>query len=151
MTIATNGRPTGAIIITGSLYSEVLHFYAHQMQSLDARRFEDYAASFTESGVFRHSPHAEPAVGRPAIVQELVDFHRKYDPATVRRRHWFNQIALTAQCDGTVKSTAYALVTTIRPGERPEINPSCLVHDVLAVEGTTVRVASRLITHDHIF
>ncbi|MEU9031031.1 nuclear transport factor 2 family protein [Streptomyces sp. NPDC048383] len=137
--------------VSTDLYSQVLHFYAHQMQALDARRFEEYAASFTEDGVFLHSPGAEPARTRPGIVRELVEFHKKYDGQQVRRRHWFNQVALEHQEDGTLKSTAYALVTTVRPGGQPEINPSCLVHDVLVVEDGEVRIASRLITHDQVF
>jgi actinorhodin biosynthesis protein ActVIA len=142
---------TAPIVVTSELYAQVLHFYAHQMQHLDARRFEEYAASFAEDGVFQHSPGAEPAVSRDAIVRELVEFHKKYDPATVRRRHWFNQVALEAQADGTVKSTVYALVATIRPGAQPEINPSCLVHDTLVVEDGEILLKSRLITHDQVF
>ncbi|MGW0792639.1 nuclear transport factor 2 family protein [Streptomyces sp. NPDC002911] len=138
-------------VVTSDLYAQVLHFYAHQMQHLDARRFEEYAASFTEDGVFQHSPGAEPAVSRPAIVRELVEFHEKYDAATVRRRHWFNQVALEAQPDGTVRSTAYALVVTVRPDSKPEITPSCLVHDTLVIDGGEIRLKSRLITHDQVF
>ncbi|MFF7726124.1 nuclear transport factor 2 family protein [Streptomyces sp. NPDC008001] len=133
------------------LHSQVQHFYAHQMHHLDARRFEEYAATFTEDGVFQHSPGAEPAVGHAGIVEELVNFHKKFDGDPVTRRHWFNQIALDPQDDGTVKSTVYALVVTVRPGGKPEINPSCTVHDTLVVTEGEVRLKSRLITHDQVF
>jgi len=133
------------------LHSQVQHFYAHQMHHLDNRRFEEYAATFTEDGVFQHSPGAEPARGRAAIVRELVEFHKKFDGDPVRRRHWFNQIALEPQADGTVRSTVYALVVTVRPGGKPEINPSCTVHDVLVVDGDHIRLKSRLVTHDQVF
>ncbi|MBT2383933.1 nuclear transport factor 2 family protein [Streptomyces sp. ISL-11] len=133
------------------LYARVQHFYAHQMQALDAGRFEEYALTFTESGTFQHSPSAEPARGRAAIVAELVRFHERFADDPVQRRHWFNHIALTPLHDGAVRSTVYALVVTVRPGRRePEIAPSCVVHDVLETGGDAVLTRSRSITHDQL-
>ncbi|MFJ9430294.1 nuclear transport factor 2 family protein [Streptomyces sp. NPDC101490] len=133
------------------LHSLVQHFYAHQMHHLDHRRFEEYAATFTEDGEFQHSPGIEPARGRAGIVRELVAFHKKFDGDPVRRRHWFNQIALDPRPDGTVHSTVYALVVTVRPGGKPEISPSCTVHDVLVVDGGRPALKSRVISHDQVF
>ncbi|MFD8571787.1 nuclear transport factor 2 family protein [Streptomyces sp. NPDC059639] len=133
------------------VYAQVQHFYAHQMQALDGGRFADYAATFCEDGSFQHSPGAEPAVGREAIVDELVAFHRRFENDPVQRRHWFNHIALEEQPDGSLQSTVYALVVTVRPGGKPEIAPSCVVHDVLVVEGDAVHTRSRLVTHDQMF
>ncbi|MCX4906893.1 nuclear transport factor 2 family protein [Streptomyces sp. NBC_00878] len=137
--------------VLAELYARVQHFYAHQMQALDALRFEEYAATFTKDGTFQHSPGVEPAVGRDGIVAELVAFHKRFDDDPVRRRHWFNHIALVPQADGALRSTVYALVVTVRPGARPEIAPSCLVHDVLVVEDDAVRLRSRRIEHDQMF
>ncbi|MGA4838278.1 nuclear transport factor 2 family protein [Streptomyces sp. G45] len=137
--------------VTAELYARVQHFYAHQMQALDAGRFEDYAATFTKDGVFQHSPGAEPAVGRDGIVAELIAFHRRFDGDPVRRRHWFNHIALAPLADGSLRSTVYALVVTVRPGGRPEIAPSCLVHDELVVEEGAIELRSRRIEHDQMF
>ncbi|MGW1911490.1 nuclear transport factor 2 family protein [Streptomyces sp. NPDC002076] len=133
------------------LYAQVQHFYAHQMQALDGLRFEDYAATFTEDGTFQHSPGAEPARTRPGIVRELMEFHKRFENDPVRRRHWFNHIALEPQSDGSIRSTVYALVVTVRPGGKPEIAPSCVVHDVLEVAGDQVLTRSRLVTHDQMF
>ncbi|GHH70754.1 hypothetical protein GCM10018781_31010 [Kitasatospora indigofera] len=133
------------------LYAQVQHFYAHQMQALDGGRFEEYAATFTPDGSFQHSPGAEPAVGRAGIVHELVEFHKRFEGDPVQRRHWFNHIALEPQPDGSVRSTVYALVVTVRPGGKPEIAPSCVVHDVLEVDGEGVLLRSRLVTHDQMF
>ncbi|MFI9364417.1 nuclear transport factor 2 family protein [Kitasatospora sp. NPDC053057] len=132
------------------LYSQVQHFYAHQMQALDGGRFEDYAATFTEDGTFQHSPGAEPAVGRAGIVAELVRFHERFADDPVQRRHWFNHIALEEQADGSIRSTVYALVVTVRPGGVPVIAPSCVVHDVLEASGDGVLLRSRLVTHDQL-
>ncbi|MFJ9903605.1 nuclear transport factor 2 family protein [Streptomyces sp. NPDC101152] len=141
---------TEALVRT-DLYAQVQHFYAHQMQALDAGRFEDYARTFTEDGVFQHSPGVEPAVTRPGIVAELIAFQRRFENDPVQRRHWFNHIALTPQPDGIVLSTVYALVVTVRPGSKPEIAPSCVVHDILECTEEGILTRSRRITHDQMF
>ncbi|MEV7279138.1 nuclear transport factor 2 family protein [Streptomyces sp. NPDC093111] len=137
--------------VSTDLYSEVTQFYAHQMQALDSGRFEDYAATFTPDGTFQHSPQADPAAGREAIVAELVRFHERFADDPVRRRHWFNHVALTPREDGAFDSTVYALVVTVRPGGKPDISPSCVVHDVLVREEGGVLTRSRLVTHDQVF
>ncbi|MEV7088425.1 nuclear transport factor 2 family protein [Streptomyces sp. NPDC093085] len=146
---------TGMADVTGvttDLYTRVQQFYAVQMQALDGGRFEEYAATFTKDGSFQHSPNAEPAVGRDGIVTELVAFHKRYDGDPVQRRHWFNQIVLEPRADGSLQSTVYALVVTVRPGGTPVIAPSCLVHDVLVVaDDGGIRTRSRRIDHDQMF
>ncbi|WP_018547668.1 nuclear transport factor 2 family protein [Streptomyces sp. LaPpAH-108] len=132
------------------VYARVQHFYAHQMQALDGGRFADYAATFTADGTFQHSPSAAPAVGHAGIVSELVEFNKRFDGDPVQRRHWFNHIALEPQDDGSLRSTVYALVVTTRPGGKPEIAPSCVVHDVLEITESGVRTRSRLVTHDQL-
>ncbi|MFI1797426.1 nuclear transport factor 2 family protein [Streptomyces sp. NPDC020379] len=140
-----------ATAVDTEVHSRIQHFYAHQMQALDAGRFEEYALTFTEDGSFQHSPAVAPARGRAAIVAELVAFHERFAGEPVRRRHWFDHIALTPQPDGSIRSTVYALVVTVRPGRRePEIAPSCVVRDVLEVDGERVLTRSRSISHDHL-
>ncbi|MFF9849273.1 nuclear transport factor 2 family protein [Streptomyces litmocidini] len=141
---------TTTTAVRTDVYAQVQHFYAHQMQALDGGRFADYAATFTEDGTFQHSPGVQPAVGRDGIVAELVEFHKRFEGDPVQRRHWFNHIALEPQSDGSLRSTVYALVVTVRPGGKPEITPSCVVHDVLLVTDEGVRTRSRLITHDQL-
>ncbi|MCZ2526334.1 nuclear transport factor 2 family protein [Streptomyces sp. NPDC059506] len=138
-------------VVPPELYARVQHFYAHQMQHLDGLRFDEYAATFTEDGVFQHSPDAEPARGRDGIVRELVEFHRRFEGDPVQRRHWFNHIALEPADDGALRSTVYALVVTVRPGGRPETAPSCVVHDVLTDGPDGLLLRSRRITHDQHF
>ncbi|MCH0540299.1 nuclear transport factor 2 family protein [Streptomyces sp. MUM 203J] len=146
MTIAA---PTASAVST-ELYTRVQHFYAHQMQHLDAGRFEDYVATFTEDGEFQHSPSAEPAVTRPAILNELIEFHRRFDNDPVQRRHWFNHIALEPRQDGSIRSTVYALVVTTRPGGKPDLAPSCVVHDVLVDGPEGLQMKSRTVSHDQL-
>ena len=110
--------PVQATPVSTEVYTLVQHFYARQMQALDANRFEEYAATFTEDGVFQHTPSAPPAVTRAGIVAELVRFNRRYDGDPVHRRHWFNHLVVDQLPDGTLKTTVYALVITTRPAAR---------------------------------
>lgn len=137
--------------VSTDLYAEVLQFYAHQMQSLDDGDFQAYADTFTEDGEFTHSPGMPPARTRAGIARELYEFHRRrFATGPVQRRHWFNQVVLEPQVDGSIASTSYALVLTVRPGEKqPEIGPSCVVHDTLVHEDGALRTRSRRVDHDH--
>ncbi|MGW2560893.1 nuclear transport factor 2 family protein [Streptomyces sp. NPDC001514] len=144
MTAATDTR------VGTDLYALVQHFYGRQMQALDAGRFEEYAATFTADGTFQHTPGTEPARTRPGILAELHAFHEKYKDDPVQRRHYFNQIVLDPLPDGSYRSTVYALIVRIRPGERPEVWPSCVVHDVLVVDGDRVLMRSRRVSYDQL-
>jgi actinorhodin biosynthesis protein ActVIA len=139
---------TTTLSIDTTLYAQIQHFYARQMQALDGRRFAEYAGTFTPDGIFQHSPDLEPARGRTEIVTVLVDFHRRFDNDPVQRRHWFNHVALVPRDDGSIGSTVYALVVTTRPGGKPEIAPSCVVHDVIVLDGDEPLLRSRRVTHD---
>jgi actinorhodin biosynthesis protein ActVIA len=112
------------------VYAEVHHFYARQMQMLDRREFEAFAATFTEDGEFSHSPN-QLSRTRTGIVSELYDFHRRFDNDPVVRRHWFNMIVVDPQEDGSLRTTFYAYAMNTRSGGRQEIGPSCVVTDVL--------------------
>ncbi|HEY9476111.1 MAG TPA: nuclear transport factor 2 family protein [Mycobacteriales bacterium] len=143
MTTSTSSRT--------DLYVEVLQFYARQMQLLDGGAFEAYAETFTEDGEFRHTPGRPAAVTRPGIVRDLHEFNRRFDNDPVVRRHWFNMIDLNPTDDGMIESTFYTLVVTVRPGARPDIAPSCTVHDLLSRQNGTLLVRSRRVEHDQLF
>ncbi|MGH3699547.1 MAG: nuclear transport factor 2 family protein [Pseudonocardiaceae bacterium] len=135
--------------VSPHLYAEVLHFYGRQMQALDNRDFEAFAATFTEDGIFKHSPELDPAQTRPGIVESLHEFNKKFNDDPVQRRHWFNHLVVEQEEDGTLRSTGYALVITTRSGGKPNMGPSCVMNDVLIREEDTLRVQSRMIDHDH--
>jgi actinorhodin biosynthesis protein ActVIA len=150
MNVATAADATNPELT--DLYGRVQHFYAVQMQALDDRRFDRYAATFTADGRFQHTPGTPAAEGRAAIVDVLVEFHRRFDDDPVRRRHWFNHIVLEPRDDGAFDSTVYALVVTVRPGAKhPDIGPSCVVHDVLELRDGELLMRSRQVDHDHAF
>ncbi|TQM32785.1 nuclear transport factor 2 family protein [Nocardia bhagyanarayanae] len=130
------------------LYAEVQQFYAEQMQRLDNRDIPGYADTFTEDAEFEHSPGIPPARTRAGIIADLVEFHKRFDTDPMQRRHWFNMINLQPQDDGTIVSTTYCLVVKIRPNSKPEIAPSCVVHDVLVRVDGALLTRSRRVVHD---
>ncbi|MBE8525347.1 nuclear transport factor 2 family protein [Amycolatopsis sp. H6(2020)] len=133
-----------------ALYSRVQQFHATQMHALDERRFDCYAATFTDEGEFRHTPGRPPARTRAGIAAELRAFHEeRFGADPIQRRHWFGMLRLDPRPEGEIHAYFYALVVTTRPGVRePETAPSCVVHDVLVEEGGELLVKSRWIEHD---
>jgi actinorhodin biosynthesis protein ActVIA len=141
----------GSGLDTALLYAEVMQHHAVQMQALDALRFEDYAATFTEDGVFRHTPGREPARGRGGIVADLVEFHERVANDPVQRRHWFSMLAIKVLDDGAVQADFYTLVVTVRPEQKPVLAPSCTVRDILVrAEDGRLLNRSRWVEHDRV-
>jgi actinorhodin biosynthesis protein ActVIA len=117
--------------LTASYYPEIQHFYARQMQLLDAGLAEDFAATFTMDAEFSHSPGKPPAWGREGIIAECRAVTSRLGPGVVRR-HWFSMIVADPFGEGGFQVTLYAFVITTKPGESPVIGPSCVAHDILA-------------------
>ncbi|CAL9287111.1 nuclear transport factor 2 family protein [Streptomyces rubradiris] len=136
--------------VSSDLYTQVQHFYARQMQALDDGRLEEYTQTFTKDGSFQHSPDIAPAVGRDAILEELRSFLKKYQDNPTQRRHFFNQMVLEPQQDGSIRSTVYALIVRVRPNERPEVWPSTVVHDVIEVTDGEILLRSRSVSYDQL-
>lgn len=146
----TRGTTTRGSIVPSELYAEVQQFYARQMQALDAGKLEAYAATFTEDAEFGHTPGRAPARTRAGIIRDLYAVHERFANDPQQRRHLFTMMDLDPQPDGSITSTVYALVITTRPGGRPELVRSCVVHDVLVREDGDLRNRSRMIEHDGI-
>lgn len=130
------GSASMPAVTTHELYTEVLQHYARQMRLLDDRDLAAYAATFTEDGVFSHSPGREPARTRPGILAELEAFHEQFATDPMTRRHHFSQVDVDPRPDGSIGVVCYALVVIRRPDAAPEIRASCVVHDEL-VRGET--------------
>lgn len=138
-TVDTTGNDT---------YLAVLQFYARQMRLLDERKLADYAATFTDDGEFGTSASGEPVRTRAAILRFLEEFHQQFETDPVTRRHHFTMVDVTSQDDGSLRSTCYALVVSVRPGGAPEVRSSCVVHDVLVREDGELRTRSRRVEID---
>jgi actinorhodin biosynthesis protein ActVIA len=132
-----------------ALYAEVQQHQARQMHALDEGKFEEYAATFTPDGLFRHTPGREPARGREAIVRELYEFHERYADDPVQRRHLFTMLAVDELDDTSVQADFYALVLTTRTTGLT-VGPSCPVRDVLVrADDGRLLTASRWVEHDN--
>jgi actinorhodin biosynthesis protein ActVIA len=131
---------TGDVISSTNLYAEVQQFYAMQMQRLDRRDVEGYAATFTDDAEFIHAPGQPGSRTRDGILRDVYKADQVYETDPHQRRHYFSMVNLEPLDDGSIKSTVYCLVVKIRPGQKPDIAPSCVVNDVL------VRVNGELLT-----
>ncbi|WP_406346635.1 nuclear transport factor 2 family protein [Streptomyces sp. NBC_00648] len=155
MNTAVHGTDTAAAAPAtdyahSGLYAEVQLFYARQAHLLDAVRAEPFARTFTQDGVFAHSPGVPPARGHAGIAREVREYNeRRFKSAPVQRRHWFNMLDVREQPDGSVHTEFYALVVTTRPGQpQPVISPSCVVRDILVREDGELRTHRRKVTQD---
>lgn len=143
---------TAPSIAPAETYQRIQQFYAAQVRHLDTMRADDFAATFTEDGVFDNRPGAEPLVGRAAIAEAVREYQRTHHAADpVQRRHWFNMLQVFPQDDGTFRTEYYALVVQTRPGVRePQVGPSCLAGDVLVVEDGRLLTKFRKVSPDHL-
>lgn len=139
--------------VSTDLYTRILQFYARQMQSLDSQNFYQYSETFSEGGLFKHSPNQPAAHGREEILETLIGFHKsKFSDTPVQRRHWFNQVCVTKGEDGDIHSTLYTLVITSQKGEETRYGPSCFVTDLLREDKNgNIETFSRVVDHDGVF
>lgn len=133
------------------VYTEIQQFYARQVHLLDDVQSEEFAATFTPDGIFRHRPDAGESRGRDAIAGTVSSFNERFADDPTQRRHWFNMLAVDPRDDGSISTTFYALVVSTKPGGQPVIAPSCVAHDVLVRdEDGELRTQSRIVDHDEI-
>ena len=131
--------------ITAELYTLVQQFYARQTHALDSGDVKEFADTFTEDAVVRHSSDIPQAESRA----EIVAVTEAYRDAQESRRHYFNQLLLTPLPDDSVRATFYAMIVNTRRGEKvSEIRPSCQVEDILTVNEDVVLLRSRYISFD---
>ena len=115
------------------------------MHALDSGNVKEFADTFTEDAVVRHSSDIPPAETRAGIIAVT----EAYQEAQETRRHYFNQLLLTPLPDESIRATFYAMIVHSQRGEKvSEIWPSCLVEDILTVHEDVVLVRSRYISFD---
>jgi bifunctional aromatase (cyclase/dehydratase) len=124
-----------------SLYGRVQDFYARQMRLLDDGKAEEFAATFTDDGVFAQTSSA-PRRGRAAIA---VAFRRAVERRDGRtRRHWFGMLSVDPPtAEGTIRTRYYALVIQ---GSRLHLHTTA--EDELVERDGVLLVRSRTVDHD---
>jgi hypothetical protein len=134
-------------VTADSLYIGIQHFYARQMQLLDAGRTAEWAATFTEDGVFAAGGVSEPVRTRAKISAGAEQVARQYAAAGIVRRHWLGMLSVELH-DDEVHTRTYALVLEINPGGDVVARRSTLCDDRLERAGDTWFVKYRKVTRD---
>ncbi|WP_129308655.1 nuclear transport factor 2 family protein [Streptomyces sp. L2] len=130
------------------LYQQVQQFYAQQMQLLDSGRVEEWAATFTEDGVFAANAKPEPTVGRDTIAAVAGQVVAQYERDGIQRRHWMGMVAVDEARGEVVRARSYALVIETPRGQAPFIKASTTCEDELVRENGRWLVRHRLISRD---
>ncbi|MFI0982665.1 nuclear transport factor 2 family protein [Streptomyces sp. NPDC021093] len=142
----TEVSPSG--IGSAGLYQEIQQFYATQMQLLDTGRAEEWAATFTQEGVFDANAFPQPVAGRSAISAAVRKACDDYAARGIQRRHWLGMLALEENGTGEVVANSYAQVLETPRGGRPELRASTSCRDVLVREAGRWLVKHRQIHRD---
>ncbi|MFC7331308.1 nuclear transport factor 2 family protein [Marinactinospora rubrisoli] len=120
---------------SAELFAQVQMFYARQMRLLDEGRVEEWAATFTEEGVFAADARPEPARGRAVIAAAAGAAWERLVASGVRHRHWLGMVEVGAESGGRVRSRCYALVLAVPRGGPVSVQVSTVCEDVLVRGG----------------
>ncbi|MBV6695851.1 nuclear transport factor 2 family protein [Kitasatospora aureofaciens] len=134
--------------MTGSLYEEVQHFYGRQMRHLDEGAVTEWAATFTEDGVFAANARPHPQEGRSAIEQGAREAAARLAAAGVQHRHWLGMLEVAEQPDGTVLAKTYALIIATPEGGSAAVHLSCRCEDQLVRVAGELKVRHRQVYRD---
>jgi hypothetical protein len=129
------------------LYSQIQLFYGQQMQLLDTGATDEWAATFTEDGVFAANGLPEPVRGRTAIAAAARRAADQLAEAALEHRHWLGMLSLRPD-SGTVFARSYALVIEIPRGGSATIHRSTVCEDLLVPDGNSWLVHRRDVTRD---
>jgi SnoaL-like domain len=145
MSSITSSLNDGSIDV---LYHQIQQFYAHQMQLLDEGLVEEWAASFTEDGVFAANAHPEPTRGRTAIRQAAQQTVQDLSAKGLIRRHWLGMVVLGPREDGSVFARSYAQVLETPRGGATVLRMSTVCEDLLCHDGEQWLVRNRQVWRD---
>jgi 3-phenylpropionate/cinnamic acid dioxygenase small subunit len=134
--------------VTASVYCEIQDFYARQMQLLDQGQTQEWAATFTEDGVFSANAQPAPVRTRAAIAVGAAKASADLAAKGVQRRHWLGMVSVRQQRDGVVSAQCYALVIMTPRGGQPTIGASTACNDILVRQGGDWKVRERTVTRD---
>jgi 3-phenylpropionate/cinnamic acid dioxygenase small subunit len=130
------------------LHARIQHFYARQMQLLDAGDTAEWARTFTEDGVFEVGGMPEPARGREVIEKGARQTAEGFADAGVVRRHLITMLTVDPDDDGTLRARSYAVVLEIERGGEVTVRRSTVCEDDLVPSGETWLVRHRRVTRD---
>ncbi|MBP2702963.1 nuclear transport factor 2 family protein [Microbispora sp. RL4-1S] len=126
-------------------YVDAQHFYARQMQLLDAGSTDEWAGTFTDDGVFEVGDVAVRGSGD--IAKAARETAGAFAAAGVTRRHWIGMLTVTPGPEG-LTARSYALVLEIPRGGEVVVRRSTVCTDLLVRTGDRWRVKHRRVTRD---
>ncbi|MCP2260264.1 SnoaL-like domain-containing protein [Streptoalloteichus tenebrarius] len=137
--------------VSAEVYQELLRFYSRQMQLMDDGAADDWAATFTEDGVFEQNVVPEPWRGRREIATRMRAAAARVAASQLTRRHWIGMVS--AQPRGghgadEVATRYYAVVFDTPRGGTATVHLSTLAEDVLVRAHGSWLVAHRRVLHD---
>ncbi|MGA4876168.1 nuclear transport factor 2 family protein [Streptomyces lydicamycinicus] len=143
-----SGSASPVLPVDDALYQEIQHFYGRQMRFLDQGMVEEWAATFTEDGVFTANAHPEPSVGRAAIAGGARKAAAQLAEQGLQRRHWLGMLEADKQADGTIHARTYALILSTPRDGQASVHLSTTCDDVLVREEGRLRVRRREVRRD---
>lgn len=139
---------TGELSTSSQLYVQLQCYYSRQMQLLDGSKTTEWAATFTEDGIFAANAQPEPVQGRQAIAAAAARARAALKAAGVMHRHWLGMLDVELLPDGTVRAGSYALVVETPRSGSPIVKHSTRCDDILVPRDGSWLVSRRMVTRD---
>lgn len=134
--------------VTGETYAQILQFYAHHMQLLDAGAADEWASGFTEDGIFAQNVKPEPWRGRDMIATHMRRGVGRLAERGLVRRHWFGMVVVDSQDEDTVQTRYYAVVFETPRGGKASVYLSTTGADLLVRQDGRWLIKRRDVAHD---
>lgn len=132
----------------GELYAEVQQFYARHMYLLDTGAAQEWAATFTEDGVFEPPSAPEPISGRAALAQGTERAQAELAAKGEQHRHLLLSSDVRPQADGSLEVRNYAQIIATPRNGTPRLHLMCVAHDRLVRAENGLLVKHRVVTRD---
>ena len=135
--------------VSADLYAQVQQFYARQMGLIDDGKPDEWAATFTEDGIFAEPSRLDdPLQGRDAIRESCRARKERLAKEQIDFRHWLGMLDVRPQPDGSLRTRAYALAMRTPRGGALEFVASVVCHDHLVAVNGVWQVRRRDLRHD---
>ncbi|WP_072806503.1 nuclear transport factor 2 family protein [Rhodococcoides yunnanense] len=122
--------------------------YGRQSHAIDSGRAHDWAATFTEDGVFDSPSYPDPVIGTAALARFARGFFDDAVAASEKRRHVVTDVAVEPVADGEVAVDCYLQIVATPRGGESRVVRFTTVHDrVVRVDGHW-RIAHRRVARD---
>ena len=112
-------------------YTSLIHFLYRHMKLLDEGLIEEWAACFTDDGVFATESVPSPVRGRESIVVGAKAAKEQLDADGISRRHWLGMTEAWVADDGKVIAHSYALTLQTTAEAQATMRFFNICHDTL--------------------